>query len=101
MKGVRALAGSDWSAEVGDKLSSGTAFSWFSPVVNHDLGSIISGRRDGRMHKHTTLRYKLQSAETFLMGPMRSSFPIGLSPVSRTSVSRSRWSSWLLFVTAP
>jgi hypothetical protein len=101
MKGVRALAGSV-SAEVGDKLSSGTAFSWFSPVVNHDLGSIIiSGQRDGRMHKHTTLRYKLQSAETFLMGLMRSSFPIGLSPVSRISASRSRWSSSLLFVTAP
>lgn len=58
MKGVRALGGSVWSAEVGDKLSSGTAFSWFSPVVNHDLGIIISGQRDGKMHKayHTSIQ---------------------------------------------
>lgn len=45
-KGLRALPGSIWRVEVGDKLSSGTAFSWLSPVVNHDLSSIISDQWD-------------------------------------------------------
>jgi hypothetical protein len=46
VKGLMALAGSIGSPEVGDKLSSGTAFSCLSPVVNHDLViSVISVQR--------------------------------------------------------
>lgn len=37
VKGVMVRAVSICTGEVGEKLSSGTAFSWLSPTVNHDL----------------------------------------------------------------
>jgi hypothetical protein len=37
VKGVMVWAVSICTVEVGEKLSSGTAFSWLSPAVNHDL----------------------------------------------------------------
>jgi hypothetical protein len=74
VKGVTALAGSIWSAEVGDKLSSGTAFSWLSPVVNHDLGNIISDQRDEK-------RKNVQAYHTSIQITERGDIPHGTNEI--------------------